>query len=96
MKEKKKRVRTGAPRGDLPLLENGRIEIVNTGGGKELLILGVLRILSFGEERMAFSRRHDVVTVEGSGLFCTSYASGAVGIRGAVNALIFSGEVAEK
>ena len=95
MKEKEKRVRMGAPRGELPLFEGGRIEIVEVGGCKELLILGVLRILRFGEERMAFSRRRDCVTVEGSALACISYASGAVGIRGNVSTLSFSGREGE-
>lgn len=92
MKGKEKRINASAPRAELPFLESGRVEIVDAGGCKELLILGVVRILRFGEEKMAFARRHDNITVEGSALSCVSYASGAVGIRGQVSALFFSRE----
>lgn len=96
MKGKEKKQNLSAPRGELPLFENGRIEITDACGCKELLILGVVRILRFGEERMSFARRQDNVTVEGSGLCCVSYASGAVGIRGKVTLLSFASEEAAK
>ncbi len=74
---------------ELPLFEGGRIEITEVGAEKELLILGVCRILRFGDDCMSFARRRDEVTVSGTSLSCISYASGAVGIRGKVAGLSF-------
>ena len=74
---------------ELPIAEGGRIEIIEAGEYKELLILGVARILRFGEDCMCFARRRDEVTVSGASLCCVSYASGAVGIRGRVDMLSF-------
>lgn len=74
---------------ELPIVEGGRIEITEVGADKELLILGVCRILRFGDDCMSFARRRDEVTVLGSSLSCISYASGAVGICGRVDSLSF-------
>ena len=89
MKINGKEARSALPK-ELPLFEGSRIEITEAGTDKELLIVGVQRILRFGDACMAFSRRHDNVTVEGKRLSCISYASGAVGIRGRVSLLSFS------
>lgn len=89
MKGKERSASLLHPPRELSLFEGGRIEITEAGADKELLILGVTRILRFGEECMSFARRRDEVTVSGNSLSCISYASGAVGIRGRVDALSF-------
>ena len=81
--------RATPPSSALPFFEGGRIEIREVGEEKELLILGVNRILRFGEEEMAFSRRRDEVHIVGRRLNCVSYASGAIGLRGQLESLTF-------
>ena len=77
------------PAASLPIVEGGRIEIIDDGTEKELLILGVLRVLRFGEEEMAFARQRDELHIKGQRLSCTSYASGAIGLRGRVESISF-------
>jgi hypothetical protein len=89
MKGKERSASTARLPRELPIIEGGRIEITEVGADKELLILGVSRILRFGDDCMCFARRRDEVTVSGSSLSCISYASGAVGIRGKVEGLSF-------
>ncbi len=89
MKRKSEKTKAQPPASVLPLSEGGRIEITEVGGEKELLILGVSRILRFGEEEMAFARRRDQVYVFGRKLACISYASGAIGLRGELVSISF-------
>ena len=94
MKEKERPLgatRNVRPPRELPIAEGGRIEIIEVGESKELLILGVVRILRFGQECMSFARRRDEVTISGASLCCISYASGAIGIRGRVEEIAFRG-----
>lgn len=89
MKRKSEKSKVQSPSAALPISENGRIEIRDVGGEKELLILGVSRILRFGEEEMAFARRHDELRIKGQRLACVSYASGAIGLRGELEQILF-------
>lgn len=92
MRQKKEKAHSLFSSTEMPIFEGGRIEVTESGAEKELLILGVHRILRFGEEEMIFARKRDRVSVCGRALVCISYASGAVGIRGQVSSLFFSGK----
>ena len=92
MKQKKGKAHTFFTSAEMPIFEGGRIEITENGAERELLILGVDRILRFGEEEMSFARKRDRVSVCGKALVCFSYASGAIGIRGEVFSLSFLGK----
>ncbi len=74
-------------RGDL--FETGRIEVISHKAKKEVLITGVRRILLYGEERMTFLTKDGRLSIEGKGLDCRTYQSGALGIVGAVFTLSF-------
>ncbi len=75
--------------GGLPLIEDGRVEIILRKKEKEILVTGVLRILEYGDTRMLFAIKGGHLLVEGQSLDCATYQSGALSIVGRVDTLSF-------
>lgn len=75
-----------------PFREREKVEIVRVGRQRRAVLNGVTRILQYDNACMAFLLGKDRVELHGNGLSCVSYISGAIGIVGEIDRILFLGE----
>lgn len=78
--------------GELPIGEREKIEIVRVGGERQLIVNGITRILHYGTDKMILALGKERLEIMGEGLDCMTYVSGAIGIRGQVDRVVFGGQ----
>lgn len=76
--------------GEMPIATREKIEIIRMGEERQLIVNGVVRILQYGSEEMILALMKDQLVIRGIELDCTTYVSGAIGVRGRVEQLIFT------
>lgn len=74
---------------ELPTAEREKIEIVRDGSGRKIVLNGVKRILQYDPLCMIFSLGKECLQIHGMGLDCVFYISGAIGIRGKIQSVVF-------
>lgn len=75
-----------------PFAERQKVEIVRIGKERRAVLNGVERILQYDNTCMAFLLGKDRIELHGNGLTCVSYISGAIGIVGKIDRILFLGE----
>ncbi len=68
--------------------ENGREQAI-LHGRRGVTVYGCHRILLYSPEEIRLRLRHDLLSVCGADLFCSSFASGTVEVKGDVDGVIF-------
>ena len=81
---------------ELSFREAEKIEITGKGVRRKVVLEGVRRILQYGEEEIRLERADGCVAVHGRMLDCVSYVSGAIGISGEIEALVFQSKKGEE
>lgn len=75
---------------ELPIAEREKIEIVRDGNDRKIVLNGVKRILQYDPLCMIFSLGKERLEIRGTGLDCVFYISGAIGIRGKIQSVVFA------
>jgi len=88
--EKKERVTWGDvfPKSRISMIDNGRMKKIRIEGAKKLLLCITKQVVILLTD--------EILHVEGEGLACTSYASGAIEVTGDVMRLCFESRGREK
>ncbi len=75
---------------EMPIIAYEKIEITRIGRERHLIVNGIVHLLQYGSQEMILALKHGQLTIRGKDLNCTTYISGAMGVRGIVDELIFA------